>query len=84
MLRFKQIVLGLVLVAALFTCALAGYAYGQARPPFVAGHVFSGDEIGFRIEGIHPGQPSRATLLIKIAGEWHEFQPTIDVTPFAR
>ena len=41
-------------------------------------------EIGFRVEGMHPGERSRATLLIKIDGEWHEFQPTIDVTPLAK
>jgi hypothetical protein len=80
----KRLALWLVLIVGLFVGGIAGYAHAQTRPPFVAGHVFSGDEIGFRIEGMHPGQPSRATLLIKIAGEWHEFQPTMDVTPPAR
>jgi len=77
---FAAIALLVTLLAGLVT----GYAYAQAQPPFVAGHVFSGNEIGYRIDGMIAGKPARATLLIKIDGEWHEFQPNLDVTPLAR
>jgi len=81
----KRTVFGAVVIVCLVVSVLVGYGYAQAvRPPIVPGHVFSGDEIGFRVEGMHPGERSRATLLIKIDGEWHEFQPTIDVTPLAK
>jgi hypothetical protein len=80
----KRMLLTITLVVGLLVGGLAGFTFAQVRPPFTSGHVFSGDEIGFRVDGMIYGQPARATLLIKIDGQWREFQPNIDVTPLAR
>jgi hypothetical protein len=72
------------LLVAVLIGGIGGYAYAQAKPSFSSGHVFSGNEIGFRVDGMIYGKPARATLLIKIDGEWREFQPNIDVTPLAK
>ena len=72
-----------VLLVTLLIGGIGGYAYAQ-KPFFSSGHVFSGNEIGFRVDAMMFGKPARATLLIKIDGEWREFQPNIDVTPLAK
>ena len=82
---FRTLLITTIVLACLLAGGVVGFSYAQTiRPPFTAGHIFSGKEIGFRVEGMHPGQPSHATLLIKIAGEWHEFTPSLDVTPLAK
>jgi hypothetical protein len=81
----KRVMLVLVLVVTLIAGVAGGYTYAQTtQPSFTGGHVFSGDEIGFRIDGMMFGKPPRATLLIKIDGVWHEFQPNVNVTPLAK
>jgi hypothetical protein len=74
--------LGSLLMVALFVSALT---LAQTRPPVesrskpVPHRIMSGDDLGFRVEGIDSkGQPV-GTLVIRINGEWIEpgFTPTI-------
>lgn len=84
MFRNRMIVAALVL-SSLLMGGLLGRSYGQtARPLFTAGHIFSGNDVGFRIDSMMLGKSAHATLLIKIDGEWREFAPTLEVVPVAK
>lgn len=81
----NRFILGAVLLGCLLVGAVIGYTYAQpSQPPFPSGHVFTGNEVGFRVDGMMYGKPARATLLIKIDGGWHEFMPNLEVTPLAK
>jgi len=69
----RGLVVVAAVVAALFGAGALGYAYGQgaAMVTPVPPRVFSGAEIGFRMDGRRGATPT-GTLVIRQDGEWVE------------
>ena len=66
-------------IASVILVALATLAYSQARDPRSDVKVLSGNDIGFRIDGIDSSGKPTGVLVVRSKGEWVEVGSSISV-----
>jgi hypothetical protein len=74
----RSVPLWLVLIL-LLTAVSSGFAIAAVQPR--QGRVVSGDDIGFRIEGVDRQGNPMGTLVIRMKGDWVPATSTFGVRP---
>jgi hypothetical protein len=68
-------------LASLVLVAMASMAFAQRGPRLPEPRVLSGEDIGFRVEGIDPSGKPMGTLVIRVNGNWVEIGSSMGPRP---
>jgi hypothetical protein len=66
-------------IASLIVVAIATFAYAQTRAP--QNRVLSGNDVGFRVEGMDSSGKPSGVLVLRINGQWVEVGGFAEVRP---
>jgi hypothetical protein len=71
--------LAVLWLGSLVLVSMGTFAIAQSRLP--ESRILSGNDIGFRVEGIDPSGKPAGTLVIRINNEWVEVRQAMSVRP---
>ena len=73
--------LALFWLASLVLVAMASIAYAQRGPRLPEPRILSGEDIGFRVEGMDLSGKPMGTLVIRVNGKWVEIGSSMGPRP---